>query len=37
MSCDGKTQKTPVAVVGRFTGADRYLIITVYEVTEPEG
>jgi hypothetical protein len=29
-------QKTPVGVVGRFTGADRYLIITVYEVTEIE-
>src|SRR5438128_448501 len=29
-------QVTPVGVVGRFTGADRYLIITVYEVTDPE-
>ena len=26
-------QKTPVGVVGRFTGDDRYLLITVYEVT----
>lgn len=26
---------TPVGTVGRFTGAGRYLIITVYEVTEP--
>ena len=29
-------QKTPVGVVGRFTGNDRFLIITVYEVTELE-
>lgn len=28
--------KTPVGVVGRFTGTGRYLIITVYEVTELE-
>ena len=27
-------QKTPVGVVGRFTESDRYLIITVYEITE---
>jgi hypothetical protein len=27
---------TPVAVVGRFTTTDRFLIITVYVVTEPE-
>lgn len=27
---------TPVGAVGRFTGTGRYLIITVYEVTEPE-
>ncbi len=26
-------QKTPVGVVGRFTGTGRYLIVTVYEVT----
>ena len=26
---------TPVGVVGRFTGDDRYLIITVYEITDP--
>lgn len=27
---------TPVGTVGRFTGTDRYLIITIYyEVTEP--
>jgi len=25
---------TPVGVVGRFTATNRYLIITVYEVTE---
>ena len=29
-------QKTPVGVVGRFAGNDRYLIITVYEVTKLE-
>lgn len=29
-------QKTPVGVVGRFTGSGRYLIVTVYEVTEVE-
>ena len=32
----GMDQMTPVGVVGRFTGADRFLIITVYEATEPE-
>lgn len=25
---------TPVGIVGRFTGTGRYLIITVYEITE---
>jgi hypothetical protein len=29
-------QKTPVGVAGRFAGNDRYLIITVYEVTALE-
>jgi hypothetical protein len=29
-------QKTEVGVVGRFTETDIYLIVTVYEVTEPE-
>jgi hypothetical protein len=29
-------QKTEVGVVGRFTETDIYLILTVYEVTEPE-
>ncbi len=29
-------QFTPVGVVGRFIGAERYLIITVYEVTDLE-
>ncbi len=29
-------QQTPVGVVGRFTSNGRYLIITVYEVTELE-
>ena len=28
--------QTPVAVVGRFTTAGRYLIITVYEITDAE-
>jgi hypothetical protein len=32
----GADQLTPVGVVGRFTGDERYLIITVYEVTDPE-
>ena len=27
-------ETTPVAVVGRFTTTDRYLIITVYAITE---
>jgi len=27
-------QETPVGVVGRFSSSGRYLIITVYEVTE---
>src|SRR5436853_5639084 len=30
-------QETPVGVVGRFTGDERYLMITVYEVTNDEG
>ena len=30
-------QQTPVGVVGRFASSGRYLIITVYEVTELEG
>ena len=29
-------QRTPVGVVGRFASTGRYLIITVYEVTELE-
>lgn len=29
-------QKTPVGIVGRFAGTERYLIVTVYEVTELE-
>ena len=29
-------QQTPVGVVGRFVGNGRYLIITVYEITESE-
>ncbi len=31
-----KEGKTPVGIVGRFTTSARYLIITVYEVTELE-
>ena len=27
-------EMTPVGVAGRFTTTDRYLIITVYEITE---
>jgi len=27
---------TPVGITGRFTETGRYLIITIYEVTEPE-
>lgn len=34
MATDGTTH---VGVVGRFAASDRYLIITVYEITEPEG
>lgn len=30
-------QQMPVGVVGRFASTGRYLIITVYEVTELEG
>ena len=30
-------QQTPVGIVGRFASTGRYLIITVYEVTELEG
>jgi len=30
-------RQTPVGVVGRFASNERYLIITVYEVTEFEG
>ncbi len=30
-------QQTSVGVVGRFASSGRYLIITVYEVTELEG
>lgn len=29
-------QKTSVGIVGRFTSSGRYLIITIYEVTELE-
>ncbi|MFN9174297.1 MAG: DUF4258 domain-containing protein [Synechocystis sp.] len=29
-------QHTPVGIVGRFTTSERYLIITVYEVTQLE-
>jgi hypothetical protein len=32
----GMDQMTPVGVVGRSTGTGRFLIITVYQVTEPE-
>lgn len=32
----GADRTTPVGTVGRFTGTGRYLIITVYEITEPE-
>ncbi|HVQ40478.1 MAG TPA: DUF4258 domain-containing protein [Pyrinomonadaceae bacterium] len=28
--------ETPVGVVGRFQGAERYLIITIYEVSKNE-
>ena len=30
-------RRIPVGVVGRFASSGRYLIITVYEVTELEG
>jgi hypothetical protein len=30
-------RQTPVGVIGRFSSTGRYLIITVYEVTELEG
>lgn len=29
-------QMTPVGVVGRFTSEERYLVITVYEITASE-
>jgi hypothetical protein len=32
----GTDGATPVGIVGRFTGTGRYLIVTVYEVKEPE-
>ena len=32
----GVDQPTPVGVVGRFTGNDRYLIITLYEINDLE-
>jgi Domain of unknown function (DUF4258) len=32
-----RNRQTPVGVVGRFANNGRYLIITVYEVTEFEG
>jgi hypothetical protein len=32
----GADSITPVGATGRFTETGRYLIITVYEVTEPE-
>ena len=31
----GADGMTPVGIVGRFTGIGRYLIITVYKITEP--
>ncbi len=34
MAADGET---PVGVVGRFTVAGRYLIVTVYELTDSKG
>jgi predicted RNA-binding protein associated with RNAse of E/G family len=27
---------TPIGVVGRFTSTERYLVITVYGISEPE-
>ena len=32
----GADGMTPIGTVGRFTGIGRYLIITVYKITEPE-
>jgi hypothetical protein len=32
----GMDQTTPVGVVGRLTSTGRFLIVTVYQVTEPE-
>ncbi|MGH8058674.1 MAG: DUF4258 domain-containing protein, partial [Candidatus Entotheonellia bacterium] len=32
----GADGTTPVGTVGRFTGTGLYLIITIYEITEPE-
>jgi hypothetical protein len=32
----GLDEVTPVGVVGRFTGTGRFLIITVYEITDIE-
>ena len=32
----GVDRLTPIGVVGRFTADDRYLINTVYEITDPE-
>lgn len=32
----GMDQTTPIGVVGRFAGDERYLIITVYEITDLE-
>ena len=32
----GMDQATPIGVVGRFTSDERYLIITVYEITDSE-
>jgi hypothetical protein len=29
-------EQTPVGIVGRFTGDGRYLIITIYEITDLE-
>jgi hypothetical protein len=29
-------EQTPVGIVGRFTTTGRYLIVTVYEITESE-
>jgi acetyl-CoA acetyltransferase len=33
----GLDEATPVGVVGRFTGTGRFLVITVYEITDLEG